>query len=145
VGTWGRCESAGENRHGAGGEAVVRAKSSTEKGLAIRSGPELCVDDQRWRGEALAGVRIGAVLSSEITVWECRPCTTVGKAICGGAIGRVPVQLPGVRDLQHVRTLHVREPGDLGRGCCIVPKTVRPGKGKAAIPACTLPRSRTGP
>ncbi|MGB2927873.1 MAG: hypothetical protein WBB70_03075 [Desulfobacterales bacterium] len=57
---------------------------------------------------------------------------------------RVLIRLPGVRDLWHVHTLHEREPGDLGRGCCIVPKTVRPGKVEAEIPACTLPRSRTG-
>ena len=49
---------------------------------------------------------------------------------------RVLIRLPGVRDLWHVHKLHEREPGDLGRGCCIVPKTVRPGKVKAEIPAC---------
>jgi hypothetical protein len=32
------------------------------------------------RGEALAEGRTGAVLISEITLWERRPCTTVGKA-----------------------------------------------------------------
>jgi hypothetical protein len=58
---------------------------------------------------------------------------------------RVLIQLPGVRDLWHVHTLHERESGDLGIGCQEVPKTVRPGKVKAEIPACTLPRSRTGP
>ena len=31
---------------------------------------------------------------------------------------RVLIRLPGVRDLWHVHTLHEREPGDLGRGCC---------------------------
>jgi len=29
---------------------------------------------------------------------------------------RVSGQLPGVRDLWHVRTLHVRKPGELGSG-----------------------------
>ena len=57
---------------------------------------------------------------------------------------QVLIRLPGVRDLWHVYKLHEREPGDLGRGCCLVSKTVRPGKVKAEIPACTLPRSRTG-
>ena len=47
---------------------------------------------------------------------------------------RVLRRLPGVRDLWHVHTLHEREPEDLGRSCCIVPKTVRPGKVKAEIP-----------
>jgi len=31
---------------------------------------------------------------------------------------RVLTRLPGVIDLWHVHTLHEREPGDLGRGCC---------------------------
>ncbi|RZB31504.1 MAG: hypothetical protein SRB2_04473 [Desulfobacteraceae bacterium Eth-SRB2] len=31
---------------------------------------------------------------------------------------RVLIRLPGVRDLWHVHTLHEREPGDLGSGCC---------------------------
>jgi hypothetical protein len=57
---------------------------------------------------------------------------------------RLLIRFPGVRDLRHVHKLHEREPGDLGRGCCIVPETVRPGKVEAEIPACALPRSRTG-
>jgi hypothetical protein len=61
------------------------------------------------------------------------------------SIMRVLIQLPGVRDLRHVHTLHERKPGELGSGCCIVPKTVLPGKVKAAIPGSTLPSSRTGP
>ena len=40
----------------------------------------------------------------------------------------MPVQLPGVRDLWHVRTLHVREPGELGRGWQEVPLPVGLGK-----------------
>jgi len=49
---------------------------------------------------------------------------------------RVLVQLPGVRDLWHVHTLHEREPGELGRDCHEIPQTVLLGKAKAAIPAC---------
>jgi hypothetical protein len=85
-----------------------------EEGVAIRFGLELCVDDQRWRGEALAEERTGAVMSSEITPRERRPCTTVGKAKWTGAIARVPVQPSGVKDLRHVRKRRVREPGELG-------------------------------
>ena len=85
-----------------------------EEGVTIHFGLKLCVDVQRWRGEALAEVRTGAVMSSEITAWECRPYTTVGKATWAGAITRVPVQLSGVRDLWHVRMHHEREPGELG-------------------------------
>ncbi len=38
-------------------------------------------------------------------------------------VTQVLIRLPGVRDLWHVylwyvHTLHEREPGDLGRGCC---------------------------
>lgn len=40
------------------------------------------------------------------------------------------VQLPGVRDLQHVHTLHVREPGELESDCHEVPQTVGLGKAK---------------
>jgi len=57
----------------------------------------------------------------------------------------VPVQLPGVRDLWHVRTLHVREPGELGSGWQRESRCQlgwgRPG---AVIPAWSLPSSRTG-
>jgi hypothetical protein len=44
---------------------------------------------------------------------------------------RVLIRLPGVRDLWHVYKLHERKSGDLGRDCCIVSETVRPGKAKA--------------
>jgi hypothetical protein len=73
---------------------------------------------------------IGTVLSSEITVRECRPCWTMGKATWAGAIARVPVQLPGVRDLWHVHTLHEREPGDLGSGCYLEGSPAGEGQGR---------------
>jgi hypothetical protein len=67
-----------------------------------------------------------------------------GEGNMGECDMRVLIRLPGVRDLVHVHKLHEREPGDLGRDCCLDPKTVRSGKVEAEIPACTLPRSRTG-
>ena len=47
---------------------------------------------------------------------------------------RVLVQLPGVRDLWHVHKLHEREPGDLGGGCCFVPKNSPAGEGQGRNP-----------
>ena len=67
-----------------------------------------------------------------------------GKGNMSECAKRLLIQLLGVRDLRHVHKLHERELGDLGRGCCIIPETVRPGKVEAEIPACALPRSRTG-
>jgi len=58
-----------------------------------------------------------------------------GKAIWAGAIARVLVQVPGVRDLQHVRTLHVREPGELGSGWQEVVLPVRLGKAGGRNPS----------
>jgi len=43
---------------------------------------------------------------------------------------RVLVQLPGVRDLWHVHTLHEREPGDLGSGCCLEDSPAGQGQGR---------------
>jgi RNA-directed DNA polymerase len=78
-----------------------------------------------WRSVS-RGAHRRTVLISEITSRERQPCTTVGKAIWTGAIARVLAQLPGARDLRHVRKRHVREPGELGSGW---------GWGSAASPA----------
>ena len=59
----------------------------------------------------------------------------MGKAIWDGAIARVPFQFPGVRDLLHVRTLHVREPGGLGSEWRRVPPSVRLGKAGGRNPS----------
>ena len=67
-----------------------------EEGVAIHFGPSYASTASDGRGPAEAGlaeVRTGAVMSSEIIAWECRPYTTVGKATWAGAITQVPVQL----------------------------------------------------
>ncbi len=43
---------------------------------------------------------------------------------------RAVIRLPGVRDLWHVHTLHEREPGDLGSGCCLEGSPAGEGQGR---------------
>jgi RNA-directed DNA polymerase len=51
-----------------------------EEGLANRLGPASCAGDGDIAGVAGTGVRVGQVLTSEITVPACRPCPDMGKA-----------------------------------------------------------------
>jgi hypothetical protein len=51
-----------------------------EEGLANRLGPASCAGDGNIAGVAGTGVRVGQVLTSEITVPACRPCPDMGKA-----------------------------------------------------------------
>ena len=55
-------------------------KESYKEGLATHLGPESCAGAREGTGEALARVRIGRLLSSEITVLGCRPRWLDGKA-----------------------------------------------------------------
>jgi len=87
-------------------------KESYVKGAAHHHGPESCLDDPRGRREALAGVRAGPVLSSEITHPEGRPCVSRGNAPSTGALWQVPVGFGGVWDPAHARKLDARKSGD---------------------------------
>ena len=52
------------------------------------------------------------LLSSEITFSGCRPCDLMGKATRCVALTRAAHRTRGVRELEHVRKLFVRKPGD---------------------------------
>jgi hypothetical protein len=49
------------------------------EGVATHPGPEPCGGDREGAAEALAGVRTGRLLSSEINFLACRPCCFKGK------------------------------------------------------------------
>ena len=57
-----------------------------------------------------------------------------GEGNTSECVMRVFTRLSGVRDLMHVHKLHEREPGDLGRDCCIVPRAVGSGKAQDRNP-----------
>jgi len=88
----GRCESAGKSRHGVGGEAST----------------ETC---RRAHVESLSRSQVHYRVRSSDPLWpramRRRP---VMVRLRRSAIAQVPVQLPGVRGLQHVHTLHVPKP-----------------------------------
>ena len=56
-------------------------KESYREGLANHPGPESCAGGGDVLGEALTGVHVGRVFSSEITCSVCRPSSQMGKAI----------------------------------------------------------------
>lgn len=55
-------------------------KESYREGLASHPGPESCAGGGDALGEALAGVHVGRVFSSEINPPACRPRGLGGKA-----------------------------------------------------------------
>ena len=63
-------------------------KESYSKGVATHAGHESCLDDPRGRGEALAVVRAGGQMSSEITVFGCGPGGALGNATFRTALKR---------------------------------------------------------
>jgi hypothetical protein len=83
------------------------------EGVATHTGPEPCVGIREGDGEASAGERIGQPLSSESNVI---PSADVVSITEGNMDGRESASArPARRCLRpwHVRTLLVREPGDL--------------------------------
>ena len=86
------------------------------EGVATHTGPEPCVGIREGDGEASAGERIGQPLSSDRNVI---PSADVVSITEGNTDGRESASTrPTRRCLRpwHVRTLLVREPGDLGFG-----------------------------
>lgn len=84
------------------------------EGVAIRIGPEPCAGIREAAGEASVGERIGQPLSHESFIV---PGADVVLEAEGNTVGRATASAwPARRGRRtwHVRTLLVREPGDLG-------------------------------
>src|SRR5271168_2782867 len=99
------------------------------EGIANHTGPEPCVIFREGGGEASAGVRIGQPLSHEIAITSGADAVSDAEGKTNGcAIASVRSARRGRRPW-HVRTLLVREPGDLAsdRGRQ-VPPSARIGK-----------------
>ena len=106
---------------------------SHSEGVANHTGPESCAGIREDAGEALTGERIGQPLSRERLFIPDADAVIEAE---GKTDGRVSASAQPVwRGLRpwHVRTLLVREPGDLWIGHC--PKTtgrmVRIGKARS--------------
>jgi hypothetical protein len=83
------------------------------EGLAIRIGPEPCVDIREDVGEASAGDCAGQPLSRESDFsWGADAVSVVEGNTGGHAIASVRSTPRGLRPW-HLRTLLAREPGDL--------------------------------
>jgi hypothetical protein len=83
-----------------------------DEGVANHIGPESCADIREGVGEALTGERTGQPLSRENDLIPGADAFSVRKAMDGRA--NASARRPGVvGDTWHVRTLFVREPGDL--------------------------------
>ena len=88
-------------------------KESYRKSLAHYPDPESCVVRREAAIEALTGAPAGRVLSCEITVSECPPCTKAGRPHPARRFGELRRDSAQSRDPEHVGKLHAREPGDL--------------------------------
>jgi hypothetical protein len=84
-----------------------------DEGVANHIGPEPCAGVREGIGEASAGERIGQPLSREIDVIPGADAVPLTEGNMGGrAIASARLARRGHRPW-HVRTLLVREPGDL--------------------------------
>ena len=102
-----------------------------EEGAAIYLGPEPCAVIREGEGEASAGERTGQPLSRESA--RVPGADAVSDAE-GHMSGRVSASVRATRRGRrpwHVRTLLVREPGDLGIGQDGMPSLVRIGKARS--------------
>src|SRR5947209_7650499 len=94
------------------------------EGLATHDGPESCVGVREGVGEALTGVRAGQLLSREIKVFGVPTSLSRTEGHIPGGVMRESLWGPhAVGEPVHVRSLHVREPGD--------PMIARPGDVRA--------------
>jgi hypothetical protein len=83
------------------------------EGIATHIDPEPCAGIREDVGEASAGERIGQPLSRESDISQGADAVSLAE---GNTVGRVSARArPALRGLRpwHVRTLLVREPGDL--------------------------------
>jgi len=102
-----------------------------DEGIANHIGPKPCAVVREDIGEASAGDRIGQPLSREIDVILGADAVPLAE---GNMDGRVIASArPAQRGLRpwHVRTLLVREPGDLMSGQGGAPLLVRTGKARS--------------
>ena len=84
------------------------------EGLAIHTDPESCAGIREGAGEALTGARIGGVLSGISYMVRGADAVVVCRRQQGEARHRKGLtHTASSLDPQHVRTLPVREPGDL--------------------------------
>ena len=84
-----------------------------DEGLAIHIGPEPCAGIREGAGEASAGGRIGQPLSHENAyLWDADAISNAEGNMGGYDNASTHLILRGLRPW-HVRTLLVREPGDL--------------------------------
>ena len=93
-------------------------KVHCDEGVAIRGGPVSCVGVREGVGEASVGERIGQPLSRETVINPGADVVHLTEGKIGGrVIASARRTRRGLRPW-HVRTLLVREPGDLwiGRG-----------------------------
>lgn len=89
---------------------------SYSEGLANRVVPESCAVCRETCGEALTGVRAGQPLSHDSLDIPSADVVTIAE---GNTTGRDNASVPSARRGRrpwHVRTLIVREPGDLQSG-----------------------------
>lgn len=102
-----------------------------DEGLANHIGPEPCAVVREDLGEASAGDRIGQPLSREIDVIPGADAVLLTEGNTDGhAIASVRPARRGRRPW-HVRTLLVREPGDLMSGQGGPPPLARTGKARS--------------
>ena len=98
------------------------------EGVAIRIGPEPCAGVREGVGEASAGERIGQPLSRErLQVPGADAVAPAEGETSVRAIASVRMTRRGLRPW-HVRTLLVREPGDLAADRTVCPVPARVGK-----------------
>ena len=84
------------------------------KEVAFHVVPESCVSHREVWGEALTGVRVGQPLSHDRNLIPGADAVAYAEGNTDGrAIASAPTTRRGLRPW-HVRTLLVREPGDLG-------------------------------
>ena len=86
------------------------------EGVATHTGPESCAVTREGRGEALTGVRAGQVWSGESNVVRGADAVVAAEGNRIGSVSARTWATPRRLRPWHVRTLLVREPGDLWIG-----------------------------
>ena len=105
-------------------------KVHCDEGLANHIGPEPCAGVREGIGEASVGERIGQPLSHEMHVLGADAFKKAESNMDGCAIASARPARRGLRPW-HVRTLLVREPGDLMSGQGGLPPLARIGKARS--------------